>query len=196
MLWSGLTDWTSQSASGSAVRPPIIRSDFIARVAPRKPISGAFPPHYTFSSLQKTKVLFSQRTTKQLQKSKWSTFSMDHNSPLSPALPKGDSLPLGFSELLQHNAATPSLSLDSVPADTVRVQSQPSSRYGTPGPQYHSQGFDPSIAYQPRAGVHVRCYCLLHSGCARATNTRTCSRATSRTCIRTTKAARMVPFPM
>ncbi|KAK4197478.1 hypothetical protein QBC40DRAFT_102966 [Triangularia verruculosa] len=77
---------------------------------------------------------------------------MDRNTPLSPNLPKAEPLPAGFNELLQHNAATPH---DLNAADSIRVQSQPGSRYGTPAPQLaHSQSFDPSMSYQ-RGGAQI-----------------------------------------
>ncbi|CAP65005.1 uncharacterized protein PODANS_1_13940 [Podospora anserina S mat+] len=79
---------------------------------------------------------------------------MDRNTPLSPSLPKGEPLPVGFNELLQHNAATPH---DMNAADSIRVQSQPASRYGTPAPQLtHSQSFDPSMSYQRGVAQIVR----------------------------------------
>ena len=75
---------------------------------------------------------------------------MDLSTPLSPAMSKGgEALPLGFSELLQHNAAVSSVPQETGTADSIQVQSQASSRYGTPIPQSQaSQSFDPYQHHQ------------------------------------------------
>ncbi|KAK4165822.1 hypothetical protein QBC43DRAFT_207910 [Cladorrhinum sp. PSN259] len=75
---------------------------------------------------------------------------MDHSLPLSPAMSKGEALPLGFSELLQHNQSISSAPREAATSDLIRVQSQSPSRYGTPLPQsHHLQSFDP---YQQQLG--------------------------------------------
>jgi hypothetical protein len=67
---------------------------------------------------------------------------MDRNTPPSPPQTRAEPLPMGFHELLQHNAA-----------ESIQAHSQPGSRYGTPVPQPHrSQGVDASMVYQHRGG--------------------------------------------
>lgn len=78
---------------------------------------------------------------------------MDRHTPLSPGPIKSESLPTGFNELMQHNAAA-SYAREAIPTDSIQAHSQPTSRYGTPVPQsHHSQGYDASIAYQQH-GYH------------------------------------------
>ncbi|KAK3989194.1 hypothetical protein QBC44DRAFT_89835 [Cladorrhinum sp. PSN332] len=82
---------------------------------------------------------------------------MDHNLPLSPAMSKGEPLPLGFNELLQHNASVSSVPRETATGDSIRVQSQSPSRYGTPVPQsHHSQSFD--LYQQQRGGSQMAGY--------------------------------------
>ncbi|KAK4239462.1 hypothetical protein C8A03DRAFT_14167 [Achaetomium macrosporum] len=67
---------------------------------------------------------------------------MDHNTPPSPPQTKAEPLPMGFHELLRHNAA-----------ESIQAHSQPASRYGTPVPQLHQpQGVDASVVYQQHHG--------------------------------------------
>lgn len=65
---------------------------------------------------------------------------MDPNTPPSPAA-SGD-LPNGFAALVQHNSIT---SHPRDMADSMRVHSQPASRYGTPGPSYEAS-FDDYVS--------------------------------------------------
>ncbi|KAK3362853.1 hypothetical protein B0T25DRAFT_20230 [Lasiosphaeria hispida] len=77
---------------------------------------------------------------------------MDHNTPPSPAPSKADQIPPGFHELLQHNAAT-SYAREGMSVEPPQAHSQPASRYGSPGPQgFHSQTYDPGMAYHQRSG--------------------------------------------
>ena len=73
---------------------------------------------------------------------------MNPNTPPSPALTKVESLPTGFHELLQHNVSV-NYSRELEPN---QAQSQPVSRYGTPGPTQPSPKFDASMAHQQRGG--------------------------------------------
>lgn len=78
--------------------------------------------------------------------------TMDQHAPPSPALTKAESLPTGFNELLQHNAAA-SYPRDAMSVEPIQAHSQPDSRYGTPASQpHHSQGFDTSMSYQQCGG--------------------------------------------
>jgi hypothetical protein len=78
--------------------------------------------------------------------------SMDRHTPLSPGSIKGEPLPTGFNELMQHNTAG-SYARETMRAESIHAHSQPISRYGTPVPQsHHSQGFEASMPYQQRGG--------------------------------------------
>ncbi|KAK4245649.1 hypothetical protein C7999DRAFT_42869 [Corynascus novoguineensis] len=59
---------------------------------------------------------------------------MDRHTPPSPAPIKTEPLPSGFHELLQQNASMPYFR-GTMHADSIQARSQPTSRYGTPGPR-------------------------------------------------------------